>query len=454
MCYYSSPKSESNFHWSIKAQMSLKHHTLNIERLIDIVRKGGAVRTGVDVYNRDNVLLLEKTVLVNKIKPLLIIQEKGIGLVSIDTENEGGLWDNKGRNILPEVSPPPKPSGVPSVKERVKHITQVKREASRKYQEAKKKIKKVIADIKRTGGEFELEAVEDTVTDLLQFITRNDSAFFYLTREIFSYDDYLYHHSINVCTIGTAIMKKTVQMFGDTIRHYSSQNLQDVSTGFFLHDVGKVLLPDTTINKPGPLTSEEFELVKGHSFKHGAEVLKKNGIHNRLIRDIVRYHHGPLFDGEERCYPPVRSAIDLPPHVRIGKLADLYDAMTSKRCYKDAFNPVSVVTSIVRGYAGKEEELQLLLHAFVKSIGIYPPGSVVHLVDNRLAYILDSEGPIVLPFTDEKGETIPKQPDPVDLADERMKAAGWKVDDERPLVSPTDAYRLFPEYLRQPPIAA
>jgi len=433
--------------------MSPMHHTLNIERLIDIVRRGGAVRTGVDVYNKENVLLLEKTVLVTNIKPLQIIQEKGIGLVSIDTENEGGLWDHRGRSVLPKPSPP-KPVTIPSVKERVKHITTIKREAAHKYQEAKKNIKRVIGDIKRTGGEFDQEVVEETVGDLLDFITRNDSAFFYLTREIFSYDDYLYHHSINVCTIGTAIMKKSVQMFGGQIRPYSSQDLQDISTGFFLHDVGKVLLPGTTLNKPGRLTLEEFELVKGHSFKYGAEVLKKNGIHNRIIRDIVRYHHGPLFDGENRCYPPVRSAIDLPPHVRIGKLADLYDAMTSKRCYKDAVNPVSVVTNIVRGYAGKDEDLQLLLHAFVKSIGIYPPGSVVHLMDNRLAYILDSEGPIVLPFTDERGETIWKQPDPVDLADEGLKVAGWKVNDERPLVSPIDAYRRFPDYLKQPPIAA
>jgi HD-GYP domain-containing protein (c-di-GMP phosphodiesterase class II) len=372
--------------------MSSTHHKLNIERLIDTVRKGGAVRTGVDVYNRDNVLLLEKNVLVKNTKPLLVIQEKGIGLVSIDTENEGGLWDHKGRNILPE-SPPPKPARTVSVKERVQHITHVKIEAARKYQEAKKNIKKVISDIIRSGGEFDKKVVEDTVIDLLQFVTQNDSAFFYLTREIFSYDDYLYHHSINVCTIGTAIMKKAVELFGDSIRPYSSQELQDISTGFFLHDVGKVFLPGTTLNKPGRLTPEEFELVKMHSYKHGADVLKKNRIHNRFIRDIVRYHHGPLFDGEERCYPPVRSAIDLPLYVRIGKLADVYDAMTSKRCYKDAFNPVAVVTNIVRGYAGKEESLQRLLHAFVTSIGIYPPGSVVHLIDNRLAYILDSEGP-------------------------------------------------------------
>ncbi len=433
--------------------MPQKHHSLNIERLIDVVRRGGAVRTGVDVYNKDNVLLLEKNVLVKKVKPLLIIQEKGIGLVPINTDNEGGLWDQNGRSILPETRPQG-PTASIKVKERVQHISRLKTEAAQKYRRAKENIKKVIDDIRRTGGEFDHTVVEDTVSDLLSFLTRNDNAFFYLTREIFSYDDYLYHHSINVCTIGTAIMKKTLQVFGDKVRPYSSQELKDISTGFFLHDVGKVLLPHTTLNKPGELTPEEFELIKGHSYKQGIDVLDKNGIHTRVIRDIVRYHHSPLFNGEDRCYPPVMNPAALPPHVRIGKLADLYDAMTSKRCYKEAFNPVAVVTGIVRGYAGKDESLQLLLHAFVKSIGIYPPGSVVHLANNRLAYILDSEGPIVIPFTDEIGQPIPEQPDPVDLADEEVKEAGWKVDDERPFVSPIDAYRLFPEYLKVPPIAA
>ncbi len=433
--------------------MPSDHHKLNIDRLIDIVRNGGAVRTGVDVYNRDNVLLLEKTVLVRNVKPLLIIRKKGIGIVPINMENEGGIWDHKGRSVLP-TRQESKPAEIPDVKERMAYITHVKKAASRKYQEAKLKIKKVISDIKRTGGKFEQEMVKNTVADLLEFITRNDSAFFYLTREIFSYDDYLYHHSINVCTIGTAIMKKAVDIFGEKISSYSSSELQDISTGFFLHDVGKVLLPDNILNKPGKLTREEFELVKEHSYKHGIAVLKKSGVKNHIIRDIVRYHHGPLHDGEERCYPPIRSAIDLPAHVRIGKLADLYDAMTSKRCYKEAYNPVAVVTDIVRGYAGKAEDLQLLLHAFVKAIGIYPPGSVVYLTNNRMAYILDSEGPIILPFTNERGEPIPKQPDPVDLSDEDIDLTGWRVNDKRPLVSPVDAYRLFPKYLKQSPIAA
>jgi HD-GYP domain-containing protein (c-di-GMP phosphodiesterase class II) len=434
--------------------MSSNSHLLNIERLIDIVRKGGAVRTGVDIYNRDSVLLLEKNVMVSSVKPLLIIQNKGVGLLEINPENEGGLWDRNGRNILPPSPPKKKATTDIKIREKVEHIAAIKTEAAQKYRKAKENVRRVLEDIRKTGGEFDRSIVEETVSDLLKFITRNDSAFFYLTREIFSYDDYLYHHSINVCTIGTAIMKKAIEVFGDNLRAYSQQELQDISTGFFLHDVGKVLVPYRTLNKPAGLTPREFELVKEHSYKFGVEILKKNKIQNRTIREIVRNHHAPLFDGEDRCYPAVISAVHMPPHVRVAKLADIYDAMTSKRCYKEAYNPVSVVTGIVRNYAGKEDSLQFLLHSFVKSIGIYPPGSVVYLVNNRMAYILDSDGPIVIPFTNELGDTLRHQPDPIDLSDDETKTSGWQVDDERPLVSPIDAYRLFPEYLRQGAVAA
>ena len=429
--------------------MAISRHTLGIDQLIEIVQNGGAVKTGVDVYSKETaILLLEKSVLIKTVKPLLIIKKNGIEEVPINPNDAGGLWDCNGRSVLPP-EPYMKPSVTFKLKEKVEQITQVKQEASQKYQKAKENIKKIIDNIKKSGGEFDHSVVEGTVTDLFNFITRNDSAFFYLTRDIFSYDDYLYHHSINVCTIGTAIMKKAIQLFGDKIPQYNPQDLLDISTGFFMHDVGKVLIPDDILNKPGKLTPEEFEIVKAHSFKQGAEVLKKNNIHNRFIRDIVRHHHGALFEGEERCYPPMKEHTEVQPYVRISKLADIYDAMTSKRCYKDALNPVTVVTNIVRSYAGKEDSLQLLLHAFVKSVGIYPPGSVVNLMNRRLAYILDSDGPIVIPFTDDKGDPIRSKADPVDLADQTLRDAGWKVNDEKPLVSPVEAYRLLPDYLKQ-----
>ena len=405
--------------------MAATQQTISIDRLIDIVSQGGAVKTGVDIRNKEGILLLEKSVLITSPKPLQVIKEKGIEEIPIHPDAAGGLWDENGNSILSENAAP---SG--SLRQKVERITDIKKEASQKYQAAKDNIRKVIDDIKKTGGEFDTAVVEATVTDLFDFITRNDSAFFYLTRDIFSYDDYLYHHSINVCTIGTTIMKKAAQYFAERGRAYSRQELFDISTGFFLHDVGKVLIPDHILNKPGKLTPEEFEIVKEHSFKAGEIVLKKNRIKNPLIRDIVLHHHAAIYPGEDRSYPPLPDSLELPPHVRVSKLADIYDAMTSKRCYKDAFNPVEVVTNIVRSYAGKDTSLQLLLHAFVKSVGVYPPGSVVYLMNGQLAYILDSEGPIVIPFADPDGKPYPEQAPPLDLAVE--DAQGERFHGKRP----------------------
>ncbi len=426
----------------------MKKRTVRIDQLIAIVNNGGTVKTGVDIYSRDGRLLLEKNVLISSTKPLEIIKQNSIDTLSIDPELAGGLWDQDGKNILP--TPPADTAARPSVEERVARITRVKTEATQKYREAKESIKKVISTIQKTGGEFELQTVETAVTELFDFITQNDSAFFYLTRDIFSYDDYLYHHAINVCTIGTAIIKKTAALFPEDLSANDHQALFDMSTGLFLHDVGKVLIPQEILNKAGKLTAAEFEVVKGHSYKTGATVLKKNRIKAPLIRDIVLYHHAALFKDEPRCYPRIDH--DPPPiHVAVAKLADIYDAMTSKRCYKDAFNPVAVVTGIVRDYAGKDERLQRLLHAFVKSVGIYPPGSVVHLATGRLAFVLDSDGPVVVPFTDAQQVPLREEQPPIDLGAAESKAAGWKVNDEKPLLSPTEAFPLLPPYLKHQP---
>jgi cyclic di-GMP phosphodiesterase len=428
---------------------------ITIDKLIEIVQSGGAVKTGVDVFNDDGILLLEKSVLIKTIKPLVVIKKSGISQVPINPKSAGGLWDKNGNKISTGTGNVPAKQvsskvAPPELKEKLDHITHIKKEATQKFNKAKDNIKQVIDDIKKTGGEFDYAPMQETVTDLFNFVTRNDSAFFYLTKDIFSYDDYLYHHSINVCTIGTVIMKKFNERYGASIKKYTQKQLFDTSLGFFMHDVGKVLIPDAILNKPAKLTAEEFEIVKAHSFEKGHIVLEKNRISSPIIKDIVKLHHGAVFKGEERCYPHLENPEETPPHVKISKLADIYDAMTSKRCYKDAFSPVGVVTTIVRDYARKEETLQYVLHAFVKSVGIYPPGSVVHLHNQQMAYVLDSEGPIIIPFTDQNKQPLPKKADPMNIAELSSEEESWKINDQMALLSPTDAYSLLPDYLKEP----
>ncbi len=156
------------------------------------------------------------------------------------------------------------------------------------------------------------------------------------------------------------------------------------------------------------------------------------------------YHHANIFDGEKNCYPDQIVAKDLPLYVKISKLADIYDAMTSKRCYKEAINPIHVVTDIYRQFAQKDQALQGILYAFVKSIGIYPQGSVVKLISGQYAYIVDSVGPIIIPFTNDKGETIISQQPAVNLSEDKSMV----VNTELPLISPVNAYDMLPDYLK------
>ena len=168
--------------------------------------------------------------------------------------------------------------------------------------------------------------MEDTVLDIFNFLNRNSTAFSSLTKEIFSYDDYLYNHSVNVCTIGTAILNHFNNHFSGIINNYlasisvveaESKNadvlrfyinyqppeLRDMSMGFFLHDVGKVLIPDEILNKKGGLSAEEFQIVKTHSYEKGLEILDKNRMNNAVIENILSNHHSGIYYGSESVFP-------------------------------------------------------------------------------------------------------------------------------------------------------
>ncbi len=447
---------------------------MEIDRLLDIVVRGGSVKTGIDIHNKEGALLIEKNVRVSSVSTQLVIKQNGLCDLDIDSASEGGVWDKSGRPIplttgeasaVPEVDTP----DLSDVENRIKQINSVKKEATQKHRKAKDNIKKVISEIKESGGQFDVQLVEDTVSDIFNLLNRNSAAFSSIAKEIFSYDDYLYHHSVNVCTIGTAILNHFNDHFSEIINNYLASislgesgngsmvkfyinyqpsELKDISIGYFLHDVGKVLIPDKILNKKGRLSAEEFEIVKTHSYEKGLEILDKNRTNNAIIENILINHHSALFNHEQRSYPDNKLPIEIPPYVKIAKLADIYDAMTSKRCYKDAFNPINVVTDIFRTYANKDPLLQVILHSFVKVIGIYPPGSILTLRNGQMAYVLLSEGPIILPCTDTKGQPLANKPEPIDLGRINIvESPQIQVDKRSSLKAPTEVIDLLPSYI-------
>ncbi len=452
--------------------------SVNIDRLIEVVNLGGTVRTGADIYNCKGVLLLEKDVRVDNLSPLLVIKRYGVGTVSIDASQGGGIWDHEGREIsaaTPENGTNGSGAGgrqLNSLEQKVEEISEMKHEAAQRYEAAKNNVKSVVEQIAKDDGRFDYEVVDQTVGDLVSFLGRKTNAFSYLTHEIFSYDQYLFNHSINVCVIATAVLRRFNDHFGDAINrflsspagadsskifssdkvnfiYYLPDEIHSIAVGYLLHDVGKVMVPDEVLNKKGPLTEEEYELVKRHSWEFGAEVLQKNGINNPYIENSVKYHHAQIYTGECRCYPDDRLPIEIAPYVKIGKLADIYDAMTSKRCYHEAVNPTEVVTEVFRAYANKNRLLQFLLYSFVKVIGIYPPGSVLYLRNGQMAYVLDSEGPLVLPISDQDGGPLNVPADPVDLIDSKSLPEDLEIDRRRSLRDPKEVWDLLPDFLRK-----
>ena len=208
---------------------------IDIDHLIDVVSNGGTIRTGVDIINSKGVLLLEKHVPVNKVRTLLAIKTLGITQIDIDPETAGGMWDGEGKPLTTGKSDHNQAAltnqqAEPSdVELKIKEINQQKAEAVSKYHKAKESIKRVISDIRKTGGEFNYNLVEHTVSDIFNYLTRNSSAFIYLTKEIFTYDDYLYNHSVNVCTIGTAVLNRFNDNFSEVVNNFLNEFYVDHS---------------------------------------------------------------------------------------------------------------------------------------------------------------------------------------------------------------------------------
>ncbi len=464
---------------------------VSIDVLMEIVKSGGKVKTGVDVYNASGVLLLARDIFVSTLKPLEIIKQNGIGSVPVNTKLHGALVDGDGNEISLDAEGKPGPNTISvkaatpdmdcvfpvtatnEIEVRLVEIEEKRRQALQKHAAAKKCIKNVLKNIQETGGQFDYTEVEKTVLDLTEFLIVDQNPFSYLTQEIFSYDEYLYNHSINVCAIGTAVLNRFNQQFSKVVNDhirggggadiynpfaedavnttgftcYYPHEIEDISLGFFLHDIGKTIVADHVLNKKGRLTEDEFCEVKKHSYEYGERLIAKNQIRNATVKNIVCYHHAPLYATENNSYPMDVYYAKVPVYTRICKLADMYDAMTSRRCYKEAINPVNVVTRIFRSYAKKDRMLQYILHAFVKSIGIYPPGSIVFLQNGQMAYVLESNGPLVLPFTDERGNTLKYKPDPV-IADIRAENNVYVVDNRKSVQSPKEVYHFLPNYLR------
>jgi HD-GYP domain-containing protein (c-di-GMP phosphodiesterase class II) len=159
--------------------------------------------------------------------------------------------------------------------------------------------------------------------------------------------------------------------------------LRQAGAAGLLHDIGKMAVPNKVLNKPNKLTDEEFNIVKQHP-QQGWEILKSSHQVDEVALDVCLHHHERM-DG--RGYPEKLSGDALTLFARMGAVCDVYDAISSDRCYKKAWGPAESIRKMVSWKDGHFDEV--VFHAFVKTIGIYPNGTLLKLKSGRLGVVIE-----------------------------------------------------------------
>ena len=150
-----------------------------------------------------------------------------------------------------------------------------------------------------------------------------------------------------------------------------------------LHDLGKAAIPLAVLNKPGKLTEEEFELVKSHPIEGHRMLLEGSGVQASVL-DAVLHHHEKM-DGTG--YPNQLGDEEISVVSRMAAICDVYDAITSDRPYKRGWDPAESLRRMADWT--KTHFDARLFQAFVKSIGIYPVGSLVRLASGRIGVVTE-----------------------------------------------------------------
>lgn len=167
-------------------------------------------------------------------------------------------------------------------------------------------------------------------------------------------------HVLHIQTITEMLLRQLVQKENNRYA-LSKEQIRMITTASVLHDIGKISIPDEILNKPGRLTAEEFAVIKGHSMA-GANMLSELPLDQKeepfvkTAYEICRWHH-ERYDGGG--YPDGLKGEEIPVSAQVVALADVYDALTSERCYKDAYSHEKAIEMILAGQCGAFNPLML-----------------------------------------------------------------------------------------------
>ena len=186
-------------------------------------------------------------------------------------------------------------------------------------------------------------------------------------------DDYTYLHSMAVAGLMTALARQL---------GLSEDEVHAAARGGLLHDMGKAVTPLDVLNKPGSLTEDEYSAIRRHP-EEGHRLLIESGVDDAATLDIALHHHEKM-DGTG--YPHRLSGEQISRMARMAAVCDVYDAITSNRPYKRGWCPAESLKRMA-SWTGHFDPV--IFQAFVKSLGIYPVGTLVRLQSQQLGVVIE-----------------------------------------------------------------
>lgn len=243
--------------------------------------------------------------------------------------------------------------------------------AKKLYLQSKSAVVEMFGDA-RMGRAIAIDKADELVDNISRSISRHPNAFISLVR-LKNATEYTYMHSVAVCALMIAVAHQL---------DFSEELIHQAGLAGLLHDIGKMAISGAILNKPGKLTEDEFAVIRQHP-QRGAQILRASAPLCEAVMDVCLHHHEKM-DGSG--YPDRLVGEQISLFSRMAAVCDVYDAVTSDRPYNQAWSPAIAIQKM-SGW--KRHFDNTVFHAFVKSVGIYPVGSIVRLSSGNIGVIIE-----------------------------------------------------------------
>ncbi len=259
-------------------------------------------------------------------------------------------------------------------------------------------VQHMLADA-RFGRSVDTREVRILVRELVDVAVTNPAAALWLTN-LETKHEYTASHCLNVCILAV--------VFGLHLG-LSKESIEELALGALLHDIGKMRTPVSILDKPGLLTEDEFDIMKKHPVD-GFNILRKHKDISEKSLEIVQLHHERI---NGHGYPFGLKGDEIPVHVRIVAIADVYDDITSNRVYHEGI-PAHTGLNMMFHWAPRDFG-EDMMQEFIRCIGIYPIGSLVELNSGALGIVMSTNPasrlrPIVMLIRDVEGKPYDRRP--------------------------------------------